>query len=61
MHFDPVMSQVEIKDGVKKLKQGSNQATDRLDNMNGRMESRLGNIESVVTAIYQAVQKPSGN
>jgi uncharacterized coiled-coil DUF342 family protein len=50
MHFDLVMSQVQIKDDIGKVK-----------NDIGQINNRLDQIENTVNAIYQAVQKPSGN
>jgi uncharacterized protein YydD (DUF2326 family) len=57
MYFDLTVKQIEIRKDVGKIREQlitvKNEQTIQSD--------RLARIEDIVTAIYQAVQKPSGN
>ncbi len=57
MYFDLTVGQMNARKDVAKIAVEQKQQGERLT----RIESRLEKMDDMITAIYQAVQKPSGN
>jgi hypothetical protein len=57
MYFDLTVGQMNTRKDVSKVAIEQKEQGERLTKIEGRLEK----MEDMITAIYQAVQKPSGN